>query len=70
MKLLIARKNIILSNTTVHKYIKKLGLTAIVRRKRQSYLKGKPHRVFPNLGRLDFHASKPNRIWVTDFSVL
>lgn len=54
MKLLIARKKIILSNATVHKYMKELGLTAIVRRKRPSYLKGKAHRVFPNLVRRDF----------------
>lgn len=70
MKLLIARKKIILSNSTVHKYMKELGLTAIVRRKRPSYLKGKAHRVFPNLVRRDFHASKPNRIWVTDFTCM
>lgn len=48
--------------------MKELGLTAIVRRKRPSYLKGKPHRVFPNLVGRDFYASKTNRIWVTEFT--
>ena len=50
--------------------MKELGLTAIVRRKRPSYLKGKPHRVFPNIIKQDFCASKPNRIWVTDFTYM
>jgi hypothetical protein len=47
MRVFLARKNIYLSKTTIHKYMnKQLGLKSIVRRKKQGYVKGTRIRYF------------------------
>ena len=71
MTVFLARKGIFLSKTTVHKYMnKELGLTSIVRRKKPGYVKGEPHKIFPNLLKQNFKAAKANEIWCTDFTYL
>ncbi len=67
----LARKGVFLSKTTIHKYMnKELGLTSIVRRKRPGYVKGNPHKVFPNLLNQNFTARRANQLWCTDFTYL
>lgn len=71
MQIFLARKKIIISKTTVHKYMnKELGLTSIVKRRKPGYVKGHAHKVFPNLLKQNFTSDKPNRIWCTDFTYL
>jgi putative transposase len=71
MKIFLSRKNILLSKTTVHKYMnKELRLTSIVKRKKPGYVKGHAHKVFPNLLNQNFTMDKANRIWCTDFTYL
>lgn len=50
--------------------MKELGLKSVIMRKKPPYLKGTAHKVFPNLLNRDFCASKPNRIWCTDFTYM
>jgi len=67
----LARKGVFLSKTTIHKYMnKELGLTSIVRRKRPGYVKGNPHKVFPNLLNQNFTARRANQLWCTDLTYL
>jgi putative transposase len=71
MKIFLARKNIIISKTTVHKYMnKELGLTSIVKRKKPGYVKGHAHKIFSNHLKQNFTSDKPNRVWCTDFTYL
>lgn len=55
---------------TIHKYMNELGLQSIVRRKKPNYVKGKIHKIFPNLLNQEFKVSSPNKIWCTDFTYL
>jgi putative transposase len=50
--------------------MRELGLQAIVRRRKPTYVKGKAHKVFPNLLNQQFYVDHPNRIWTTDFTYL
>lgn len=71
MKVFLSRKGIILSKTTVHKYMnKELGLTSIIKRKKPDYVKGHVHKIFPNLLGQNFTAEKANQKWCTDFTYL
>ena len=71
MQVFLARKGILLSKTTVHKYMNKdLKLQSICRRKKPGYKKGHPHKIFTNLLNQEFHVSKPNHVWCTDFTYL
>ena len=71
MCIFLKRKHIHLSALTVHKYMnKELGLYSIVRPKKPSYVKGKPHKVFDNLINQDFTAPEINQKWCTDFTYL
>ena len=50
MRIFLARKQIYLSKTTIHKYMnKELHLHCICRRKRPRYKKGHAYQIFPNL---------------------
>jgi hypothetical protein len=61
MRVFLARKNIYLSKTTIHKYMnKQLGLKSIVRRKKPGYVKRKAHKIFSNLLHQDFTAESKN----------
>jgi putative transposase len=71
MRIFLGRKNIKLSNITVHKYMNiELGLLAVVRRKKPNYRKGKAHKIFPNLLQQDFASETINQKWCTDFTYL
>ena len=71
MRVFLARKNIHLSKTTVHKYMnKELSLICINRRKRPGYKKCHSHKIFPNLLKQNFVADKVNQIWCTDFTYI
>lgn len=71
MRIYLERRNIYLSNLTVHKYMnRELKLLAIVRRKKPNYKKGHAHKIFPNLVNQDFSAKKINTKWCTDFTYL
>jgi putative transposase len=71
MKVFLARRNIVLSKTTIHKYMnKELHLHAITRKRKPGYQKGHAHQIFPNLLDRKFHVDEPNRVWCTDFTYL
>lgn len=56
---------------TVHKYMNtEMGLKSIVRPKKPKYEYGKPHRVFENKLKQEFHAQDVNQKWCTDFTYL
>ena len=69
MRVFLARKNIFLSKTTLHKYMnKELRLLCICRKKRPGYRKGTAHKIFPNLLKKNFTVQTKNQIWCTDFT--
>lgn len=71
MRVFLARKGIILSKTTIHKYMnKELHLHCVCRRKKPGYKKGHAHKIFPNLLDQNFQVEKPNQVWCTDFTYL
>ena len=71
IRVFLERKNIKLSNPTVHKYMnKELNLFAIVRKKKPNYEKGAAHKIFDNLIKQEFKADKINSKWCTDFTYL
>lgn len=71
MRIFLLRKGIILSKTTVFKYMnKELGLLCICRRRRPGYKKGQAHKIFPNLLNQHFEVSEKNKVWCTDFTYL
>ncbi len=71
MVIFLAREDVFLSKTTVHKYMnKEMGLISIVKRKKPGYVKGHAHKVFPNLLNQNFTSERANRIWCTDFTYL
>jgi len=55
---------------TIYKYMSKLGLRAVVRRKKPEYKRGNAHKTFPNLLNQNFDVDDPNEIWCTDFTYL
>jgi putative transposase len=58
-----------ISKATVHKYMnKELKKYSIVFRKRPGYVKGKAHKVFPNLLKRNFEAKKRHTVLCTDFT--
>lgn len=67
---LLNRKGIQCSYGTVYSYMREIGIKAIVRRKKQPYIKGYQHHIFDNLLEQKFSASEPNQIWCTDFTYL
>lgn len=71
IRVFLERKNIKLSNPTVHKYMnKELNLFAIVRKKKPNYEKGAAHKIFDNLIKQEFKADEINSKWCTDFTYL
>ena len=60
------------STTTIHKYMNtQMGLRSIVRPPKKTGTKpGKPHKIFKNKLKQDFHADRPNQKWCTDFTYL
>src|SRR5665647_300724 len=71
MKIFLSRRRINLSKTTVHKYMnKELMIKSVLRRNKPGYVKGQPHKVFPNLIKQNLTAEKTNHLWCTDFTYL
>ena len=71
MRAYLAQKGYCYSLPTIHKYMnREMGLKSIVRPKRPKYEHGKPHKVFENKLKQDFHADSVNRKWCTDFTYL
>lgn len=46
------------------------GVRSIVRSKKSGTKPGKPHRVFENLLKQDFHVNRQSKKWYTDFTYL
>ena len=49
---------------------RELGLRSIVRPKKPETKPGRPHKVFENRLKQDFHSDRPNQKWCTDFTYL
>ena len=47
-----------------------MGLYSLVRPKKPGYRCGKPHKVFENKLKQEFHAEQANHKWYTDFTYL
>jgi transposase InsO family protein len=54
----------------VRRIIRILGITSVIRRKRQNYVKSIPEHTYENVINRDFTASKPNEKWFTDVTYL
>lgn len=50
----------------VHRIMKKLGIHAVIRKKKKKYTSSKPETITENRLNRDFNASAPNEKWVTD----
>lgn len=70
MAIFLKRRGIILSRTTVLKYMRELKLKSVVAPKKPGYHKGECYKKFDNLLKQDFAASGPNEKWCTDFTYL
>ena len=68
MVIFLKRRGIILSRTTVHKYMRELKPRSVVMSKKPRYHKGECYKKFDNLLKQDFTASRPNEKWCTDFT--
>lgn len=69
MVVLLARKGIKISKTTLHKYMNQyLNMHSIVFRKKYRYVCGEKNKVFPNLLVQDFRVEAKNKVWCTDFT--
>ena len=70
MRVYLQRVKIILSNTTVLKYMQELGIRSTVTPKKPAYKKGECYKKFENHLNRDFQAEKPNEKWCTDFTYI
>jgi len=71
IRIFLLRKGVILSKTTVFKYMnKELRLLCICRRWRPGYKEGHAHKIFPNLLNRHFEVAERNKVWCTDFTYL
>ena len=50
----------------VHRIMKKLGIHAVIRKKKKKYASAKPETIAENKLNRDFNATTPNEKWVTD----
>ena len=71
MRVFLKRQGIILSKTTVHRYMNKdLELFCVCRRKRPGYKKGNAHELFSNLLNQNFNVAEKNKVWCADFTYI
>lgn len=71
MVIFLARDDIKVSKTTVHKYMnKELQLYCIPAKKRPRYVEGTKHEIFPNHLSQDFDIGEKNTVWCTDFTYI
>lgn len=69
MKIFLDRKNIHLSNNTIHEYIPpKMKLYYLSRHRKSEYQKVVCHKLFSNLLRQNFIMNEANHIWYTNFT--
>lgn len=54
------------SKKRIHRIMKKLGIHAVIRRKKKKYSTAKPEETAENKLARDFYATAPNQKWVTD----
>ena len=70
MPIFLVRKQIILSKTTIHKYMnKERKLYCICRRKKPGYKKGFAHKIFPNHLNQNFVVEKPTKSGVPSLHI-
>lgn len=50
----------------VHRIMKKLGISSVIRRKRAKYKRAKAEEFVENILKRDFYAKRPNEKWATD----
>ncbi len=71
VRILLARRGIVLSKTTVHKYMNKmLNLTAVKSRRKPRYMHGQKDKIFDNLLKQDFAVAEKNKVWCIDFTYM
>ena len=71
MAVYLARRGYHYSTITVHKYMNtEMGLYSLVRPKKPKFRRTKPHKVFENKLKQEFHADRTNHKWCTDFTYL
>lgn len=70
MVIYLKRRGILLSKTTVLKYMKELGIRSVVVRKKREYAKGECYKKFENHLNGEFQAERKNEKWCTDFTYL
>lgn len=63
-------EGILVSKSTVYRYMKELGIKAIINKKKPLYIKGKAHKIFENIINRNFNVDEPNKVWCTDFTYL
>lgn len=61
---------IIVSDVSVWKAMKRLGVTGYIRKKKSSTPSGEEHKIFPNILNREFHADKPMQKIVTDVTYI
>ena len=67
----LKKKGLILSEKTVANYMKEMGLSAIVPLKYTVTTQSNhEHEIHPNLLKRQFHADRPNEIWVADITYI
>lgn len=70
MQVYLVRTGIILSSTTVLKYMQELKIKSTITPKKPAYKKGECYKKFDNVLNRDFKAAHPNEKWCTDFTYL
>ena len=63
-------EGILVSKSTVYRYMKELGIKAIINKRKPLYMKRKTHKIFENIINRNFNADQPNKLWCTDFTYL
>ncbi|MED5053540.1 IS3 family transposase [Anoxybacillus rupiensis] len=59
-----------INHKRVRRLMREMGIRALIRKKRPYYGKKEPYVISDNHLNRDFHASKPNKKWVTDMTYL
>lgn len=71
VKLAIERElDLVVNIKRIRRIMRILGISSVIRRKRQNYVKSTPEHTYENVINRDFTASKPNEKWFTDVTYL
>lgn len=60
---------IVLTNSTIYRYMKILNISSVIRKKKKRYSKVQHHKI-PNLIKRNFNATKPNQKWSIDITYI